>query len=437
MQQAGLFIRCLNAVCLAVQGLLQLGFSARVLGRPQRAWHTLLYLALLYAADWAAGRLMLPFWAAAGIQLTLLYGANRVALRGGRLKAGLAAVLAVYILQLAFGILNSVETLLFPCMAGRPAVYGLMLAASAASFALGAGCFGLVRRALCLKAGDRAFWPLLVPMLFFFGAETYVMQTAYTQAVYCEGPAFLWTQAGRHTALLFLQALGLAALFCTIYAWRAVCRGLENEAALRQAAAAQKGYIAEARARYEQTRAFRHDWQNHLTVLDGLLAGGRTGEGRAYLQKLRAGAASLSPAYHTGSPAADILLGEKLGLAAADGIAAEVSLLLPAQCGVDELDIAVLFANALDNALDACRGAAGERLVRVAGQRQGGFLAICFENTCAEGPLPPAGIGLCNIRAVAQKYHGTALAEKTGGRFRLDVLLDLSRPAGGGPAQVS
>lgn len=389
-----------------------------------------------HVLGYGGGRLSLPFWAGAGLQLTLLYGANRVLLRAERAGAALAAALAMYIFHLAFGLAGSLETLFFPCLAGGPALCGLLLAASAAALALGAGCCRLAVRALGPAPGPRALPLLLTPLLFFYLAQTYVMQTAYTEAVYSEDTAFLWAQAGRHTGLLLLQALGLGALFCTLAAWRGVCRVFESEAALRaerQAAAAQKEYLAEARARYERTRALRHDWQNHLVVLDGLLAGGRVKQGREYLQKLKSSVAALSPLYCTGSPATDILLCEKLGPAKAEGITAEVSLALPKGCGVDETDLAVLFANALDNALAACRAAAGERRIRITGRRQGDFLALSFENTCAEGPLAPAGIGLGNIKAVARRYHGTALAEKAGACFRLDVLLNLSRPGINGP----
>ena len=47
----------------------------------------------------------------------------------------------------------------------------------------------------------------------------------------------------------------------------------------------------------------------------------------------------------------DILLSEKLGLA--KEITAEVSLLLPRPCGMDDFDLCVIFANALDNAINA------------------------------------------------------------------------------------
>ena len=67
--------------------------------------------------------------------------------------------------------------------------------------------------------------------------------------------------------------------------------------------------------------------------------------------------------YQTGNPVVDILPREKLGLA--KEIAAEVSLVLPKSCGIDDFDLCVLFANALDNAIAACRSNDGAKVVRV------------------------------------------------------------------------
>jgi len=198
-----------------------------------------------------------------------------------------------------------------------------------------------------------------------------------------------------------------------------------SQAARVQAAArAQRAYLAGAQARSEQTRAFRHDIRNHLSVLDGLLRRGELEAGRAYLSKLEAVSASLTGPYQTGSPVVDILLGEKLGLA--PEITAEVALVLPQPCGIDEPDLCVIFANALDNAVAACRAGGDAPFLRVAGQRQGDFYLLTFENTCPEGPLPPPGTGLASLRAAAGKYRGAVQTEKAGGRFTLSVLLDIS-----------
>ena len=278
------------------------------------------------------------------------------------------------------------------------------------------------------------FPAFLLPVLFFFAAELYIMQTSYTNTVSVGSSLTLsLSEAGKHISLLVLQALGLGALFCTLYAYRRICHGLQAQAAFRslaQAARAQKTYVAEAKARYQQTKSFRHDIKNHLSVLNGLLTSGKSEEAASYLQSLSIASDSLSFPFQTGNSAADILLSEKLALAEADGIATEVSLVLPDSWGIDDFDLCVIFANALDNAVNACKTFNGEKSIHVSGARQGDFYMLKFKNTCPENSFPdgfpPAGTGLSNIRTVAEKYHGAMLAEKSKAQFTLNVLLDIS-----------
>lgn len=424
-------IRGLDLLCLLGQGTLLLHFSARLLHRAAGTRDHLIFLAAFCAGQWAAGRVRGVPGLTLLAGLLVLYGANRLLLGGRPLPAALAAALGGCIAQCSFGVIDSVSSLLLPLIVGGPLILLAAAGGMAASLALCGACCAAAQRLVDLRAGSRAALLLPAPLLFCCAAEWYLMQTAYQELTWQDDPAFLLAQAGRHTALLGLQLLGLAAVFCALFACRAAERGLASEAALRalrQAAGAQEQYLAEARAREARTRAFRHDLQNHLTVLDGLLAAGRAAEGRAYLAQLHAAADGLSPRVSTGSPVVDILLGEKLRIAEAEGIAAEVSLALPDPCAVEPPDLCVLFANALDNALAAARAADGERWIRITGEAQGAWYRLCFENSCAAGPLPPEGTGLANLRAVATRYHGALMTEKTGECFRLDLLLDISSP---------
>ena len=256
----------------------------------------------------------------------------------------------------------------------------LLFAAQVLFFAL---CICCYRAVLGLLARTEDSWTpylglLLFPVLFFFAAELYILQMDYSFFL----PIISLEEVGKHSTLLLLQVSGLAALFCTLYAYRQLCQGFAAQAELQslvQAAQAQKVYIAEAQARYEQTRTFRHDIKNHLSVLDGLLRGGRLEEGREYLKKLETASEALSFPYQTGNPVVDILLGEKLGLA--KEIPAEVSLVLPTPCGIDDFDLCVLFANALDNAITACHSCSGEKALHIGGKQQGDFYMLTFENT--------------------------------------------------------
>lgn len=178
--------------------------------------------------------------------------------------------------------------------------------------------------------------------------------------------------------------------------------------------------------RYEQTRAFRHDIRNHLSVLNGLLMNGNLDESKTYLQKLDVASEMLSFPYRTGNSVVDILLGEKLAVAKMSGVTVEVALILPSPCGIDDFDLCVIFANALDNAIHECQAMGGTKNIRISGERQGDFYMLIFENTCSDQPLAPAGTGLSNIKSVAEKYHGAILTEKANRRFSLNVLLNIS-----------
>ena len=427
------FSLCLNAVTLAAQGLLHMYVLCRLTGRRGRAWQFALYLLLLSgieavfsAAGWGAP-------AAMAAALAALYAMSRLALRNRPVPSCTAALLAVYVFQMAAGMVNSVEALFYPHVSMGLPVYALIVLSVLASIALCALCYGLVLRLFPLGEDDPNLGLLPLPGLFFLAAELYILETAYSRLSLAPEPL------RRHMALLALQALGLAALLCTLYACRRACRGVRAQAELdllSQSVQAQRSYVAEAQARYEKTRAFRHDLQNHLSVLDGLLSAGRTAEARRYLGKLEAASAALAPPCRTGEAAVDALLGEKLALAEARGIQAEISLRLPEDGCLDAFDLCVIFANALDNALRSAAGAEGEPpFLRVRGQRQGDFYRLEFENSCAPGPPPEPGTGLRNIRAAAEKYGGAVACEKSGGRFRLDVLLNISGHKSGSSAR--
>ena len=421
------FSFCLDGLCLAGQSILHILFVSRLTGKKQRTWYFAAYFILLGATEWLFTRYIPSGIPAVCAEVLILYGMSRALLGNRRSAAGAAAVLAVYISQLSFGIVNPAEAMIFPFLIGTPLLYPMVIFATLAAFAVCIFCYAAVLKLLSLADDGQmpSVGALVLPGVFFFASEWYILRTSYggfPSACLSEG-------AGTHGALLLLQLLGLAALLCTLRVYQHLRQSLQAQEALRslaQAAQAQRTYIAEAQARYDRTRAFRHDIRNHLSVLSGLLNSGKTEESKAYLQKLEAASAMLSLPCQTGNPVVDVLLGEKLERAKAEGISSDVALLLPRPCGVDDFDLCVIFANALDNAIQACQKIEGAKSIHIRGERQGDFYMLAFENTCPDEPLPPAGTGLSNIRSVAEKYHGAMLVEKNRRCFCLNVLLNIS-----------
>lgn len=249
------FSVCLDSFCLAAQGVLHLGFLCRLTGRTPEPRHFAAYLLPLFLLQWLSGRIALPGAPAIGLQTLILYSVSRFALRNRGTSSCIAAILAVYISQLAFGLVNSVEAAVFPHLLGRPLLYPLLVLATLFAFGICSCCYAGILKFLSFTEDRQTpyFQLLLFPVLFFFAMELYILQMSY----HVLSASVSLADAGKHAVLLFLQALGLGALLCTLYAYQRTCLSFQAQAALSsltQAARAQREYVAGAQARYEQTK---------------------------------------------------------------------------------------------------------------------------------------------------------------------------------------
>lgn len=411
------FLFGLNAFSMGSQSVLYMLFISRFTGKRFRRHVLWAGILLLCAGDCSV--YVLPAGCSMALTGLLLYGMSRWGLHNSRPVSCAASMLAVYTSRFSYGIVHSLESLWAPYGGGQAWLYGLVVLAGLAAAALCAGCYALLIRRFSLGGSQESCAWLLLPLgAFFFAAEWSMTAACYGYTVVIPAPI----EADKHLGLLALQLLGLAALFAALYTYKRACEGFQAQEAVR----VQKSYVAQAQRRYEETRAFRHDMKNHLIVLEGLLKARRIEQAEDYVQQLTQTAGVLSFPCHTGNPLIDILLGDKLAPAQAQGVKTEVSFIFPRPCAVEDVDLCILFSNALDNAVHACVQAEGARYIRVTGERQGGFYRLLFENTCLPGPLPPMGTGLSNIKTAVEKYGGAMTAEKTGRLFRLHLLLNLS-----------
>lgn len=87
----------------------------------------------------------------------------------------------MYISQLSFGIINSMEAMLFSHLIGKPLLYPLLLLATSAAFAICACCYAATLKLLSLAEDGQTPYIalLLLPGLFFFAAELYILHTSY------------------------------------------------------------------------------------------------------------------------------------------------------------------------------------------------------------------------------------------------------------------
>ena len=291
-----------------------------------------------------------------------------------------------------------------------------------------------------IKAGIKNAFPLLmIPLLFISLVEQAVTDRIYGNTIVTNRQMEIVFPVIDHGEMLFLQLFACACLFFILAAYQDIIASFyarQTLGQLKQQARELETYIRESRIRDEKTRAFRHDMKNHLLVLAQLLKAGQAAKAYEYLTCFEESLSQLSCPIETQNAAVDALLGSKFSIAKEKGISVCCELAIPKESGIPDYDWCIILANAADNAIAACGCLPeGGRQIHILGSRKGNFYRLLMENSCLSllETVPKDGIGLSNIRAVAEKYGGTVCNSTSSGIYRLEVLLIL--PNTGKPSQ--
>ena len=230
--------------------------------------------------------------------------------------------------------------------------------------------------------------------------------------------AFVWIAGA---GAIFFIILKLDGKIITLSIQETEKKGLEDQ--IKK----QYTYLEEAKKRNEQYRRFQHDINNHFLVLSGLIRERKYDEAEKYFDKLHAGSDKLLIGIETGNPVIDILLNEKINYAESYGIEVKQDVQISSNCSVEEMDLCIILANAVDNAVQACvKAADGRSCISITVRQRQQFLLIEVVNSMIEENNPVEyGTGLKNIKHVVEKYEGTMEIETSENCFRLTILLCL------------
>lgn len=186
----------------------------------------------------------------------------------------------------------------------------------------------------------------------------------------------------------------------------------------------------------EEMRIFRHDLPKKLRPLTAHLEEGNPEMAREIAEQLEGTVERTGARFHTGNARLDTVLFCEDQIASRDGNRIEWTFgsVFPAE-GIDPDDVYTIFPNALDNAIEACRGAAKSCVIEVGSRIIGDTVYVTIRNPVKDAPrfrgdLPVTtkrdaeshGFGLRSIRRAASKY-GTADIRVEDGVFELRLSL--------------
>lgn len=244
-----------------------------------------------------------------------------------------------------------------------------------------------------------------------------------------------------------LKMMGLAcmALICAVLTVTILDK-LIKENALRQKEALlahqfniQARHYKDLQIQFKNTRAFKHDINNHLICIKNLIANGDIKSTEQYIKKITESFEKLNLKVNTGNPFADAVISEKYNISIDKNIDFKCNVKMLNGIKMDPFDLCVILGNALDNAIEACEKITDKSIkkyIHITSTFNKSFMVFEIKNSM-QGYIHKNhmstdkedginhGLGLLNIQSIADKYFGTTYIENSENMFELSIMLQV------------
>ena len=253
-----------------------------------------------------------------------------------------------------------------------------------------------------------------------------------------EKPDLLW----KMPLVAVLIFAGEAALIYFWQRYRILLAERQKHFVEEQQVKAMKMRLEETENFYGSIRKVRHEMKNHMANIKGLAGAGEYGEIEDYVRRMDETMQELEYKYVTGNAVTDVIINDKCRRAEKAGIRFDADFRYGGEIPV--FDMGIILNNLLDNAIEACEKLeTGKGFVRLSLKRKKQFLILCVENSfdgavpVSKGGTLPAttkqsilpgiitehGIGLENVRDIAERYFGGVNIKVKGDVFHVTVML--------------
>lgn len=200
----------------------------------------------------------------------------------------------------------------------------------------------------------------------------------------------------------------------------------------------QKNYYEELEQNQKQIRKFRHDMNNHLSVVGYLLQKGELQKARDYFDKISVYMQTANRKFCENS-VVNAVLNAKYNLMTDTKIDGFFHISIDKLLFIDDVSLCTLFANTLDNAIEACQKIEApdrRKLELKCRYTENGYFSLELINSkineivvqknqyiSDKEDKSAHGIGISSIRDIVEKYEGTLDISYDDTSFKVVILI--------------
>ncbi len=238
--------------------------------------------------------------------------------------------------------------------------------------------------------------------------------------------------------ILFLVVMNLYIWY--LFSYQSKNKKLKAELEIRKnQSEMQYQYYERVEQQYQSSRKMIHDMRNHLQAIETLKAQDAS-KAKEYMKDIHQILDSFTLVDYTDNRMLNIILNEKARAAKEQGIVMDIRIGEIGLSHIRDMDITTIFANLLDNALEAAGEAEEEtkRRIQIRMDTFHDFVVVRIQNTVSADVLQKRagerreerksrkghmGIGLENVRHTLEKYGGGIMTEMEEELFTVNITI--------------
>ncbi len=206
----------------------------------------------------------------------------------------------------------------------------------------------------------------------------------------------------------------------------------------KQQSKMQLEYYSQLEGKYNNSRKAIHDMKNHLQAIERLYRQGDGEKAMAYTKDMHNILNSLGQRVYADNKVLNIIINDKVTKAEFLGIKVNSKIGDVDIDFINDVDLTIIFANLLDNAIDATKSVVDNKEINLTIESFNEFLVINFMNPFNEMPVKKGNefisskknhkaLGIENIKIAVEKYEGTIRIDFNEKLFKVNIVIPINK----------